>query len=430
MAKGRPPLRLAIPATIGAWAVVFAVYRFATLLVNDPTANDFRLDYAAARVGLTWGWSHTYDLDKLQSVSEQLGANVAHVASWFTFVNPLLLAWLVAPLTAVPLPVAFVVWSIINVTAFIAAWRITCSGDTFTRYTILLCSLAVWPAAYAVERGQPVLLGYALAAGCWWMAARRRDVEAGILLALAWALKPQDFLLLPAVLLLCGHARAAAWWLLSSAALWLAFGVALGPDGIGTYLGILAWIQANLDYRAGMLTALPIPGPLLAYQALLIAVSLVALWRKRRDWDTAFAIALTGTILASPRVLAYDYVALIVSAWLVLRRPRSVLEIAWLGVGAACAQFLAIGSAIPIALWQPVWFAILALRPSEPRAPETQAVAASAATRSWERATSTIVRSITSMCLSQSKRRAHSKARSPVAWFFSGSSSNATIPAA
>lgn len=365
MPLSRPPLRLAIPAMVGAWGVVFAVYRYAALLANDPAANDFRLDFAAARVGLTDGWTHTYDLDRIQSVSEQLGPNVGHVASYFTFVNPLLLAWLVAPLTPLPLPVAFVVWSIVNVAALVVAWRLVCAGDLFARYTILICSLAVWPVAYAVERGQPVLLGFALAAGCWWMASRQREVEAGILLALAWALKPQDFLLLPAVLLLCGYARAALWWLAGSAALWLAFAIALGPNGLGTYLGILAWIQANLDYRAGMLTALDIPGPLLLYQALLILISLAAAWRRRHDWDTAFAIAVTGTILASPRVLAYDYVAFVVAAWLVLRQPRSMLEVAWIGVGAACAQFLAIGSAIPIALWQPVWLAILAFRRTE-----------------------------------------------------------------
>ena len=358
---------------IGAWGVVFAVYRFATLLANDPTANDFRLDYAAARVGLTDGWAHTYDLDRIQAVSEKLGPNVAHVASYFTFVNPLLLAWLIAPLTALPLPVAFVVWSIVNLAAFISAWRLVSAGENFARYTILVCSLAVWPVAYAVERGQPVLLGFALAAGCWWMASRHRDVEAGVLLALAWALKPQDFLLLPLVLLVCGRARAALWWLASSAALWLAFALALGPNGVGTYLGILAWIQGNLDYRAGMLTALDIPGPLLLYQALLIAVSLAAVWRQRHAWDTAFAIGLTGTILASPRVLAYDYVAFVVAAWLVLRQPRSTLELAWIAVGAACAQFLAIGSAIPIALWQPVWLAILAFRRTEqPAGTETR----------------------------------------------------------
>lgn len=362
MAIRRPPLRLAIPAVIGAWGVVIAVYRFATLLANDPTANDFRLDYAAARVGLTDGWPHTYDLDRLQSVSEQLAPNAGHIASYFTFVNPPLLAWVVAPLTALPLPVAFVVWSIVNVAAFVAAWRLVSAGESFERYTILILSLAVWPVVYAVERGQPVLIGFALAAACWWMASRQRDVEAGILLALAWALKPQDFLLLPAVLLLCGHARAALWWLASSAALWLAFAFALGPNGLGAYLGILAWIQANVDYRAGMLTALDIPGPLLLYQAVLILVSLAAVWRQRHEWDTAFAIGLTGTILASPRVLAYDYVALVVAAWLVLRQPRSVLEITWIAVGAGCAQFLAIGSAIPIALWQPVWLAILAFR--------------------------------------------------------------------
>ena len=72
----------------------------------------------------------------------------------------------------------------------------------------------------------------------------------------------------------------------------------------------------------------------------------------------------------------------------------------------------------------------LVLVGEDPREPQLHAVAASAATRSCERATSRIARSRTSVCRSQSNRRAHSKARSPVAWFSSGSSSSAMIPAA
>ncbi len=61
---------------------------------------------------------------------------------------------------------------------------------------------------------------------------------------------------------------------------------------------------------------------------------------------------------------------------------------------------------------------------------EPQAVAASAATCSCERATSRIERSSLSRCRSQSKRRAHSKARSPVVWLVAGSSSMDAIPPA
>ena len=61
---------------------------------------------------------------------------------------------------------------------------------------------------------------------------------------------------------------------------------------------------------------------------------------------------------------------------------------------------------------------------------ELQAVAASTATCSWSGRPRERVRSSTSMWRSQSKRRAHSNARSPVAWLLARSSSSATIPAA
>src|SRR2546421_6500610 len=72
----------------------------------------------------------------------------------------------------------------------------------------------------------------------------------------------------------------------------------------------------------------------------------------------------------------------------------------------------------------------LVLVGQDPREQAHYAVAASAATCSCERATSSTLRSSTSTWRSQSKRRAHSKARSPVAWFASLSSSSSMRPCA
>jgi len=123
-----------------------------------------------------------------------------------------------------------------------------CPGTGLARAAVLLISLALWPTVFALERGQAVLITYALAVGCWWMAAARREVWAGVLLALAFELKPQDVALLPAVLLLCGLWRAAAWWLLTTAVLWAIFALAIGPTVIGTFLVILAWTASNPNY--------------------------------------------------------------------------------------------------------------------------------------------------------------------------------------
>jgi Glycosyltransferase family 87 len=361
--RSLPPLRLAIPALIGAWAVLLEVPRFVGMVRHDAALTDFRLFYVAAQVGRASGWSGIYDPGRQHAASLVFGQADAAITSSYTYLNPPLLALLIAPLTALPLPAAFYIWTAINVAAFVTAWLMAAPGAGVGRIALLLISLALWPTIFSVERGQPVLVVYALAIGCWWMAARRREVEAGILLAIALAIKPQDVALLPAVLFLCGFRRAAAWWLLTTAALWGFFALLIGATGIGTYLAVNAWAAADPGYTANPLTA-PF-GPtasLLAGQAVLGAAALAGVWRQRRSWNVAFAIGLVGTLVSAIHLHEYDYVGLVVAAWLALGEPTSAIELAWMGIGVACAQLPAIGIRLPIVLWQPIWLAMLALR--------------------------------------------------------------------
>jgi len=361
--RSRPSLRVAIPAVIGAWALVLEIPRFVGMVRHDPAVTDFRLFYGAAQVGRIWGWANIYDPARLHSVLLPFGQADAVITPDFSYGNPPLLALMVTPLTALPLPAAFYIWTAINIAAFATAWLMAGPGTGLGRIAVLLISLALWPTVFSIERGQPVLIVYALAIGCWWMAARRREVEAGILLAVALALKPQDVALLPAVLFLCGFRRAAAWWLLATAALWAGFALLIGPNGLGGYLGAIAWAASSPGYTANPLTA-PL-GPaasLLAGQILLAALALAGVWRQRRSWRVAFAIGLVGTMVSAVHLHEYDYVGLIVAAWLALGEPTSIIELAWLAIGIACAQLPAIGIRLPILLWQPVWLAMLALR--------------------------------------------------------------------
>jgi Glycosyltransferase family 87 len=361
--RSLPPLRLAIPALIGAWAVLLEVPRFVGMVRHDAALTDFRLFYVAGQVGRTSGWSGIYDPGRQHAASLVFGQADAVITSSYTYLNPPLLALLVAPLTALPLPAAFYIWTAINIAAFVTAWLMAAPGAGVGRIALLLISFALWPTIFSVERGQPVLVVYALAIGCWWMAARRREVEAGILLAIALAIKPQDVALLPAVLFLCGFWRAAAWWLLTTAALWGFFALLIGATGMGTYLAVNAWAASDPGYTANPLTA-PF-GPtasLLAGQAVLAAAALAGVWRQRRSWNVAFAIGLVGTLVSAVHLHEYDYVGLVVAAWLALGEPTSVIELAWMAIGVVCAQLPAIGIRLPIVLWQPIWLAMLALR--------------------------------------------------------------------
>ena len=362
-----PPLHVAIPALIGAWAVAFEIPHFIGQVARDAAATDFRLFYISAEAGIRWGWPHMYDPARLHELSQVFGPSDAAITPVYTYLNPPLLAWLVAPLTVLPLPAALYLWTAINIAAFVAAWRLASPGRGFAQFSVLSVSLALWPVAFSVERGQAVLITFGLAIGGWWLAARRREVLAGVLLGLAWALRPQDVALLPAVLLICGFRRATVYWLATTVALWAVFAVVIGPTGLGTYLGVLAWAASDPSYNA---TPLATPfGPqatLIASQAVFAAVALAAVWQQRRRWNLAFAIGILGTLISAVHVHEYDYVGLIVAAWLALGETTSVVELAWLAIGIVCVQVPLIGIRLPILFWQPVWLAMLAFRRESP----------------------------------------------------------------
>lgn len=343
--------------------MAFEIARFIQLVRADPAANDFRLFYLAGQVGEKWGWSHMYDPDKAQALTMAFGPADRAIVPSYTYDNPPLLAWLVAPLTAMPLTEAFLIWTVINIAAAVAAWWLVSPATGFASVAILLCTLALWPTVFSLERGQPVLITYALAIGTWWMATRGREVEAGVLLALATAIKPQDVALLPAALLLCGFARAAAYWLAATAALLALFALVIGATGLGTYLAVLQWAASGPGFTA---TPLIEPfGPqasLLVGEGIAVAAALVGIWRQRRSWNVAFAIGLVGTLVAAVHIHDYDYVGIAFAAWLVLKEPASIVDNLWLTIGILCVQGPAIGIRLPIVLWQPIWLVMLTFR--------------------------------------------------------------------
>src|SRR5438094_7626882 len=103
------------------------------------------------------------------------------------------------------------------------------------------------------------------------------------------------------------------------------------------------------------------------------AVLGLALYRRDR-LDLVFALGLVGTMASGTYLHEDDVAILVLAAWVVLRAGPSVAQKAWLVVGIAAAQFIAIGLPIPMLLWEPVWIALLALEPWLRRPKETTAV--------------------------------------------------------
>lgn len=362
-ADSLPPLRLAIPIVVAAWAVVFEAWRYLSIVRTQPGNEDYRVFYLAAKVGLTWGWGHMYDPSRLQALNSGFGAvGSSEISPLYTYVNPPLLAWLIAPLTPLPFSLGLLVWTAMNVCALVVASRLVFGHNRTVWALAVLGSLAVWPTAFAIERGQPELLLYALVVGAWWCARRGHERWAGVILGLAGCLKPSDILFLPLVFLICGYRRTALWWLATSAAALAVFAAALGPIGLGTYLGVSAWSASDPNF-----TSTPFLSPfgprlsLLVGQGIFAALAVAGVWLNRRSLRLAIAIGIVGTLSSAVHLHEYDYVGLVFAAWFVIDGPISIAAMAWLATGIICLQLPAIGIRTAILVWQPIWLAFLAL---------------------------------------------------------------------
>src|SRR5438132_1112001 len=98
----RPPLWLAVSAVTAGITVAFGVARWVDHFVSDPAAEDLHLHLVAARVGLSHGWSHIYDIDLQRATAADLGPSGGLIDSMHLFISPPPTAWMLAPLASRP----------------------------------------------------------------------------------------------------------------------------------------------------------------------------------------------------------------------------------------------------------------------------------------------------------------------------------------
>jgi alpha-1,2-mannosyltransferase len=356
-----PPIWLSASALTAAIAVAFGIGRWVDHFKADPSAQDIRVWIVAARIGLTHGWSHIYDLD----LQRAQAIDLAHI-----YLSPPPSAWAVVPLVGLSTPAAYVVWTLINLVLFVAIGWLVCPGTRFTKVTLILVGLAIWPVHYQFWLGQWVVVTIALVGLSWWLLDRDRHVAAGVVLALAMAAKPQDAWLVPVALLASGRWRAGVAFAVAGAALAAASLATLGPSGLSAWMNDLALARSN-----------PFTGPmtyssLFGHNALaagveiafgLLAVALA--WYRRDRLDLVFALGLLGTLGSASYLHEDDIAMLVLGAWIVLRSQPSLRMKVWLLAGIAAAQFISIGMPIPMLLWEPVWLVVLLLEPRQKTQP-------------------------------------------------------------
>jgi hypothetical protein len=358
----RPPLWLASAALVAGWAALYDVATWVILFVRQPIHPDFRIFYVAAEAGLRYGWARIYDVETLRALSASFPAGQNYINPALPFINPPVFAWLIAPLTALPLPVAYVVWSAISLAALVWAWHIAAPYSGLRKIALLPAALALWPVLDAFYFGQPTLVIVGLVATTWWLCSKDRPVAAGAVLALATALKPHTVILVPLALVISGRYRPVLSWAAVCGVLAIACVVALGPSGLNNFLQTLEYGQTDTG-QAHYTLAYIFGTGLLSYalEALLGIAALVIAWRRRADLNVVFALGLLGSLVFAFHLHQYDYADLILAAWLVLRSGPPLWHRLWLLAGVATMQAISLGNPLPQLMWDLGWLVILGL---------------------------------------------------------------------
>ncbi len=318
---------------------------FATFIPQFRVRNDFRLIYGAALDGWMYGYNHLYDLAAQKAAVEGLGPGTY----WSPFLNPPPLVWLATPFLAVPFEAAILLWSGLLIVAALLAWRLTAPGDSLTRAAHLALFLGLFPTAFGLMVGQPVVLVAAAVAGSWWLVEHKRSLLGGLVLSLI-AIKPQLALLVPLCLLVAGHWRMFGAWFVATVVMVVVALLLLGSDGLQRYRDVLSMAsQWEPTRRYAIAGPLGLGPQLYVVQSLVIAVAVVAAWRQRKTGvSRPIATGLVASLLFTPYVGFQDFAMLVVAGWLLIRSGATSVQVALMVVGYALLELALVVLAVPI----------------------------------------------------------------------------------
>jgi glycosyl transferase family 87 len=373
----RPPLWLASAAVVAGWAAAYDVVVWFVEFRRQPVHPDFRIFYVAAEAGLRYGWSSIYDISLLRSLSASFPKGQTAINSALPFIHPPLVAWLVAPLTALPVGAAYAIWCAVLFGALVWAWYVAAPFAGLGKLTLLLAAMAIWPVLDAFYYGQPSTLQLALVATAWWLCVKERPVAAGAALAFATALKPHTIVLLPVALAASGRYRPFVSWAAVCSLLAVAFAINLGPAGLNNWWQALVYGQTDSGQAQFTLAYVFGSGPV-AYglEALQGAAALVIARRRRADLNIVFAVGIVGSLAFAFHLHQYDYIELILAAWLVLRSSPPLWHRIWLLTGIGSLIAIDLGQPIPQLAWDLCWLVMLGLGSEGLRAADPAAVEA------------------------------------------------------
>jgi len=298
--------------------LVFSVVQYFALTIKAPWQLDFSDFYFAARTGMAHGWAQMYN------TSVSMPALYAASGNWLPFLHPPVFAWVLAPLSLLPYPVALAIWDSFLVGCYLFCWRILASGSIGRRLFLLVAGLALYPVTLGLALGQPTMVVLAAVCLCYWFIGREQPLLAAAALSVI-ALKPQSSFLVPFALLLAGRVRVFTGWALFSMALAALCLVALGLHGLQDWRHAIEIGYRLPGIRFNSVASTIGPGVLAATINVLAGGIAVSIGRvaARRGAELPIAAGLSGSMLATPYLSVTDLAALLIAAWLILRLQPS-----------------------------------------------------------------------------------------------------------
>lgn len=329
-------LRLYPVAILIGQIVIVTVMLGIPLLIASDEQNllpDFAAPWTGARLFLDGRLGDLYDVETQWALQQVEVKNVA--PSWF--VSPPHVALIYTPLALLSYNAAALIWTAISIVCVIVAIRLM---EPFAprlfaehRLATTLVLLSSYPVFELLGAGQQSGITLLLMAAGIRLALAEHQALAGIVFALG-AIKPQLFVLVPIVLIALRMWKALAVGTTAGVLTLILTHLAFGPDVVVEWLHTIfspayselvqidqAWKMAGLP--ALILTfAPPSWAPEVAAFGTFLTIGILsyAIWRivtwAKADVDprALWAFAIIATILASPHLVLYDLVLVLIPA--------------------------------------------------------------------------------------------------------------------
>ena len=299
-------------------------------IVQRPGDLDFGSQYAAAYIGIHYGWSRLYDSALIGPIE---AAN--HLDGFAPFQHTPPDAWLAVPFLLLPLRWAGLIWQALVLAALIAAALLVAPARRWDRALILLSVAGFQPVLFALGYGTMSPVVFLLLVGTLRAMEGGSPALAGVFLGLT-ALKPQLTLLTIPVLLAAGYWKTALTAVGVMAALAAASVAVIGISGTRDYVSFLVSPETLLHPVPWTVKGLVGSGTPSFIATALVIVAVVAVGiRLRPPPDVALSVGILASLFVSQHLNVGDFVLWLLPVWLAFRpgRPywlRAIAAATWM----------------------------------------------------------------------------------------------------